>query len=169
MNLVLIGYRGTGKSAVAARLARSLGRPVMGLDAEIVRRAGKSIPEIVAAGGWKAFRDLESEVARDAAAGDGLIIDCGGGIIERPENVEALRRNGVVIWLKASVGVIVKRIEGGTERPALTAGKSFTDEVAEVLARRTPIYERSADAVVDTDDKTVAQVVEAVMDEWNRR
>ena len=168
MNLVLIGYRGTGKSAVARLVARRLGRRVAALDAEIVRRAGSSIPEIVAQHGWPHFRDLESEVASAAAAEDGLVIDTGGGVIERPANVEALRRTGRVFWLTAPVATIVARIESGRERPALTPGKSFTDEVAEVLARRTPLYAAASHHAIDTADKTPAQVAEAVLALWQR-
>ena len=98
-----------------------------------------SIPEIVEKHGWTTFRDMESDVARDLAKSDNLIIDTGGGVIERPENVDVLRENSRMIWLKASVSSIVARIQGDTERPSLTGAKSFTDEVAEVLERRTVI------------------------------
>lgn len=166
MNLVLIGYRGTGKSAVARLLGERLGLRVIGLDDEIVRRAGRPIPEIVTQQGWDRFRDLESEVVRDCAAQDGLVVDCGGGVIERPANIEALRRNGRLVWLTASVATIIGRIQGGAERPALTAGKSFTDEVAEVLTRRTPKYAAAAVFTVDTDGRTPAAVADAVATYW---
>jgi shikimate kinase len=158
MNLVLIGYRGTGKSTVAKLLARQLGMEVISLDDEIVRQAGRSIPEIVAAHGWPHFRDLESEVNERVSRRDNLIIDAGGGVILRAANVENLRRNGVLFWLRASVPVIVARIEGGTQRPALTAGKSFTEEVEEVLRERTPLYEAAAHHQIDTDALSPEQV-----------
>lgn len=163
MNLVLIGYRGTGKSAVAERLAARLGRGVVALDAEIVRRAGRSIPEIVAQHGWPYFRDLESAVVRDYAAQDNLVLDCGGGVVERPENVAALRANGRVFWLMAPVETIVARIQSDTQRPALTSGKTFTQEVAEVLARRAPLYAAAAHHAIETADKTPAQVADAII------
>lgn len=161
MNLVLIGYRGTGKSAVAKLLAERLGMEVVSLDAEIVRQAGP-IPEIVAKHGWPHFRDIESEVTKRVAARDGILIDSGGGVILRPENVENLRRSGRLIWLRASVPVIVKRIESGTQRPALTEGKSFTEEVEDVLRERTPLYEAAAHEQVDTDQLDLEQVAEEV-------
>jgi shikimate kinase len=162
MNLVLIGYRGTGKSTVARLLGEQLGMEVVSLDQEIVRRAGRSIPEIVAEQGWPHFRDLESEVTRRFAERDNVIIDAGGGVILRRENVENLRRNGRLFWLRASVPVIVARIEEGTERPALTAGKSFTEEVEEVLRERTPLYQAAAHHEVDTDAASAEEVAATV-------
>ncbi len=158
MNLVLIGYRGTGKSTVAKLLAAQLGMEVVSLDQEIVRHTGRSIPDIVAAHGWPHFRDLESEITARYAARDNIIIDAGGGVILRPQNVEHLRREGKLFWLRASVPVIVARIEGGSERPALTAGKSFTEEVEDVLRERTPLYAAAAHHAVDTDARTAAEV-----------
>jgi shikimate kinase len=158
MNLVLIGYRGTGKSTVAKLLAEQLGMEVVSLDQEIVRQAGCSIPDIVAAHGWTHFRDLESAITQRCAARDNIIIDAGGGVILRPENVAHLRRGGRLFWLRASVPVIVARIEGGTERPALTAGKSFTAEVDDVLRQRTPLYAAAAHHEIDTDARTAEQV-----------
>jgi len=163
MNLVLIGYRGTGNSTVARLLAEKLGMEVVSLDQEIVRQAGRSIPEIVAEHGWPYFRDLESQVTERFSARDDIIIDAGGGVILREENVKNLRRSGKLIWLRASVPVIVARIEGGSERPPLTAGKSFTEEVAEVLRERTPLYETAAHHQVDTDTLSAAQVAAQVV------
>ena len=91
MNIVLIGYRGTGKSTVGKVLAGRLGRTLVSTDAEIVRRAGQPIPEIVAKHGWEYFRDLESTVCQELATREGLVIDTGGGAILRPQNVESLK------------------------------------------------------------------------------
>ena len=158
MNIVLVGYRGTGKSAVAERLAAAFELRVVSLDQEIQRLAGKSIPEIVEQVGWPAFRDIEEQIVRTFAAQDGQVIDCGGGVIERDANFDILRGAGTVVWLKASTDTIVRRIEGDTERPSLTGTKSFTDEVSEVLARRTPRYEQIAHLHIDTDALTIPQV-----------
>src|ERR1039457_5800563 len=117
MNIVFIGYRGTGKSLVGKLLADRLGMPYISMDGAIVEQAGMSIPEFVAKHGWTKFRDMESMQARDLAGQDGLIIDTGGGVIERRENIEALQKNACIVWLKASVATLVARIGGGTERP----------------------------------------------------
>jgi len=162
MNLVLIGYRGTGKTAIGRRLAERLDMEYVGLDDEIVRRAGKSIPELVDESGWERFRDLEAEVVRDAAAADGRVLDTGGGAILRDENVAVLRRNGIVFWLRASVPDIVARIRGDDQRPSLTGRRSFTDEVDDVLAERKPRYSAAAHEKVDTSELSVDEAVEAI-------
>ena len=164
MNIVLIGYRGTGKSEVGKLLAEELDMELVGMDAEIVRRAGTPIPEIVENFGWPGFRDRESELARDLSGRDGIIVDTGGGIIERPENIEALKTNAMIFWLKASVHIIVNRIQGDTERPALTEGKTFTEEVSEVLEVRTPKYKRASQFEIDTDDMSPAEVSQRILD-----
>jgi shikimate kinase len=163
MNIVLIGYRGTGKSVVGELLALKLNRETISMDAEIVRKAGMSIPDFVEQNGWPKFRDLETEVARELAERDNIIVDCGGGIIERQENISALQANGVIFWLQASVDVIVSRIADGTERPALIEGKSFTEEVAEVLDRRTPLYSEAAQHIVNTDNMAPEQVTDSIL------
>jgi shikimate kinase len=168
MNLVLIGYRGTGKSTVARLLGERLGMQVVSLDAEIVCAAGRPIPAIVAEHGWPHFRELEAAVTKRVSERDGLILDCGGGVILRDDNVANLRRHGTVIWLRASVAAIVARIEGGTERPALTAGKSFTEEVEEVLRERTPRYAAAAHHQVDTDGLSPADVAAQVAQLFRR-
>lgn len=162
MNIVLIGYRGTGKSSVGKLLAERSGRTLVSTDAEVVRRAGQSIPEIVAQHGWDRFRDLESEVCRDLAGRDGLIIDTGGGAILRQENVDQLKANGIVFWLTAEVPTISRRIGGDTQRPSLTGTKSFLEEIEEVLRERTPKYRAAADHTIATDNKTIAEIAETI-------
>jgi len=164
MNIVLIGYRGTGKSVVGELLAARLRMQCIGMDAEIVKRAGMSIPEIVEKYGWQKFRDMESEKARELAGLDNVVIDTGGGVIERHENIEALQTNSCIFWLKASVDMIVSRIQGDSERPALTAGKTFTEEVIEVLERRLPKYKSAAQYEIDTDNLTPEQAADRVIE-----
>lgn len=167
MNIVLIGYRGTGKSHVGSLLAKKLGIQVVSMDAEIVKQSEMSIPEIVEQFGWTEFRDRETAEARKLAGCDGLVIDCGGGVIERSENVEILQQNARVFWLQASVESIVKRIKGDTERPALVEGKTFTEEVAEVLERRTPMYRNAAHHEINSDALTPQQVADEIVARLN--
>jgi shikimate kinase len=169
MNIVLIGYRGTGKSHVGRLLAAKLSFPYVSIDKAIVSRAGMSISEIVSQFGWQGFRDRESLEVREISVWDSIVIDTGGGVVERPENIEALRENGCLIWLKASVPTIVSRIEGGIDRPALTDGKSFTEEVAEVLERRIPLYRKAAMHEIDTDGLAPEEIAGQIVMLWQKR
>ncbi len=169
MILVLIGYRGTGKSLIGEILANRLQIPCISMDDEIVKRAGMSTPEIVEKYGWQKFRDIESEIALELTARDNVIVDTGGGVIERPENIRALQENACVVWLKASIDTIVSRIQSGTQRPPLTDGKSFTEEVAEVLERRIPRYKMAAQYEIDTDTLPPDQIAETIIGFWQKR
>lgn len=169
MNIVLIGYRGTGKSVVGQLVAAELGLECVAMDAEIVARAGCSIADIVAQHGWPHFRDLEAALAAELAGRDNLVIDTGGGIIERSENMAALGATGLVVWLQARVATIVGRIAGDTARPSLTGAKSFTEEVAEVLLRRTPLYQQAAHHAIVTDPLTPEQIAAQVLALWRSK
>jgi shikimate kinase len=163
MNIVLIGYRGTGKSTVGRQLAARLGRALVSTDAEIVKRAQRTIPEIVGQEGWEYFRDLESEICSEIASRDQLVVDTGGGAILRAQNVEALKANGTVFWLTASVETIARRIGSGNQRPSLTGTKSFVDEIQDVLRERTPKYQAAADHIIVTDGRSPHQLLETVL------
>lgn len=167
MNIVLVGYRGTGKTVVGELLSVRLQMPCIDMDAKIVKRAGMSIPEIVEQYGWLKFRELESEEARELAGLDNVIIDTGGGVVERPENIKVLQTNSRIFWLKASAEVIIARIQSGTQRPALTFGKTFTQEVLEVLEQRLPKYKRAAQYEIDTDELTPEQVADRIAAIWS--
>ena len=163
MNIVLIGYRGTGKSTVGRLLAARLGREFVSTDAEIVKRTNRTIPEIVAQEGWEYFRNLESDICRELADRDKLVIDTGGGAILRTQNVEAVKEKGIIFWLTASVETITKRIGGGNQRPSLTGTKSFVDEIQEVLRERTPNYQAAADHTIATDNRSINQLVDTLL------
>lgn len=163
MNVVLIGYRGTGKSTVAKELGARLRRSVVSTDAEVVARAGRSIPEIVQEKGWEYFRDLETEVCRDVGCREGLIVDTGGGAILRPQNVDVLKVHGTLFWLTADVATIARRIGGDTQRPSLTGTKSFVEEIEGVLVERIPKYRAAADHIVATDDRTIDEIVGSIL------
>lgn len=163
MNIVLIGYRGTGKSTVAKLVAQRLGYEAVSTDAELVRRAGATIPELVQRYGWEPFRDRESEVCRDIGARDRLVIDTGGGAILREENVRALKANGLLVWLTAEVKTIARRIEGDNQRPSLTGTKSFIEEIEEVLRQRLPKYQAAADQEIRTDELSPSEIADRVI------
>lgn len=154
MNIVLIGYRGTGKSTVARLLGQCLKKTVLSTDAEIEKERGQSIPQIVEQYGWDYFRALETQVCRKLIGEEHLVIDTGGGIILRDENVRILKGHGQIVWLTADVPTIVARISGDSQRPSLSGTKSFVEEIEEIMTVRQPLYEAAADIIIATDHET---------------
>jgi shikimate kinase len=168
VNIFLIGYRGSGKTTVARALAGVLGWEWVDADAELERRAGKSIQQIFAESGEGAFRDLESAVVADLARRDRHVIALGGGAPVRDENRRALAGRGQVVWLKASPETLHARIAAdpttGARRPNLT-GQGGLAEIRQLLAEREPIYRACADLVLDAEahapDNIAAQIAAA--------
>jgi len=163
MNVVLIGYRGTGKSTVADLIASATGATPFHTDIEIERRIRGTIADYVRDHGWDAFRDMESELVAEAAKLADAVIDTGGGVVTRPANVATLRENGVVFWLQAAPETIRGRIADAHDRPSLTGAQSFVDEIETVLAERTPLYESAADYTIATDGRSPDEIAARVV------
>lgn len=155
MNVVLMGFRCTGKTTTGRALARILGLPFYDTDEEVMRRRGLTIAEMVAQGGWAAFRAAEAEVVGELASRRGAVIALGGGAVLAEENVRRLKEGGIFVWLKASPAEIERRLARdeatSSSRPPLT-GPASASEVKTVLAEREPLYRRLADLVVDTTE-----------------
>jgi shikimate kinase len=163
MNIVLIGYRGTGKSTVAKILGQRLKRTVMSTDTEIVKEAGQSIPQIVEQFGWDHFRELETQMCRKLQDQTNLVIDTGGGLILKEENVNILKANSTIFWLTAEIPTIVKRISGDTHRPSLSGTKTFVEEIEDILKERTPKYQAAANQVIPTDHNSPHQIADSIL------
>ena len=165
-HIYLTGYRGTGKSSVAARLAIALAQPAVDLDEVIETRAGQSIREIFAEGGESGFRDLERSALREVAAGPSSVIALGGGAVLCEENREVIQRSGTCFWLDAAPETLAARIAAdastGERRPALTE-LSEMDEIRRLLQSRRPLYEAAAKHRVETDDRSVDEVAENIL------
>ncbi len=158
-SIIIIGYRGVGKTTIAKILAEKLSRKVTSTDEEMVKRVG-NMTEFVRLQGWEKFREIESEVIQNITLEKG-IIDCGGGVVEKERNMAELKKRGTVIWLKATASTIRERISD-SERPALTS-KSLEEEVDEVLERRKPLYQKAADFEITAENKSSEQVAEEII------
>lgn len=160
-NVVLVGFMGTGKSAVGRLLARRLRRRFFDTDAWIVREAGIPIPEIFHDYGEQAFRDLETEAARAASGLRERVVSTGGGILGRDENLELLRKGGVLICLQARPEVILARTAPWESRPMLRTAANPRLAVEQLLAERAPRY-ALADWSLDTSDVSLEAAVEQI-------
>ena len=154
MNLVLIGYRCTGKTTIGEILAEKLGWPLVDTDTLVQERAGRSIQEIVAAGGWEDFRRRERETIADVAARDSRVISAGGGAVLDEENAKALRARGRVVLLTAAPETIWERMKAdpktAAERPNLTDLGGIA-EIRNLLAERRPKYLAACHYEIQTD------------------
>jgi shikimate kinase len=161
-NIALTGFMGTGKTAVSRELSRLTGFTVVDVDAEIEKTAGMTITEIFARFGEPRFREMETEAIRRISAGERLIISTGGGAVLREENMEALRRKGVIICLWASPEIVLKRTSGTNDRPLLRVDDPLK-KIKEMLEFRRPYYEK-ADMAVDTEGKSPLRVAEEILE-----
>lgn len=165
-NVVLIGYRGCGKSTIGQLLAEHLGRPFHDCDAEIEQRTQQSIREIFAEQGEPVFRAVESDVLRELLQASSQVISVGGGAVLSEENRKILRTGGVCVWLTAPPEELFRRMHADPRnaetRPALTV-EGGLEEVRRLLAERSPLYAAVAHHVVDTAGRTVRQALGAVL------
>ncbi|OGP66546.1 MAG: hypothetical protein A2169_14450 [Deltaproteobacteria bacterium RBG_13_47_9] len=166
MNIVLIGYRGSGKSTVGRKLADRLQMKFVDTDDCIEERYKASINDIVELRGWDHFRMLEKGIIEEISKKDHFVIAPGGGAVVDTDNVMALRKNGFIVWLKADVQVLLQRMvndpQTATGRPSLT-GKGALEELKEVLALREGFYERASEVQVDTSLLDVDGVANKVL------
>jgi shikimate kinase len=164
--ILLIGYRGTGKSTVARLLAERLGRTAIDADDEVEQHAGKSIAEIFATDGEPEFREIEAAVVEDLCRRLGTVVSLGGGAVLREDNRRTICGAGPVVWLTARLETITARLaEDATtasRRPNLTAAGGHA-EIATLLSQREPLYRACATLVVATDDKTSADVADEIL------
>ncbi len=166
MNIFLIGYRCTGKTTVGRSLAKRLERLFFDTDLELVKERGMKISEIVSKKGWTAFRDIEKQVIQRACESDNRVVATGGGAVLDEDNVKQMKDSGVLVWLRADIKTIEKRIiEDNTTqnfRPALTS-KGSVEEIQETLLLRKPYYERAMDFFVDTDFMDIEAVCDTIV------
>lgn len=163
--LVLVGMMGSGKSNVGKKLSRRLDIPFVDSDHEIVERAGQSIPELFAARGEPAFRELEAQVIAELLGrGPRLIIATGGGVVLDPATRHRLQGDATVVWLRATAGPLAHRIKRDGSRPLLADDPDGA--IRRLVAEREPLYREVADIVIDVDHlerKVVTQRVLAAL------
>jgi shikimate kinase len=171
-HLALVGLMGAGKSTVGRRCAERLGRPFVDTDELVVAAAGVPFEALWAAEGEAGFRARERVAVADAAASPTpLVIAGGGGVVIDPDNRRVLRGSSFVVWLDASPAILASRLADDDSRPLL-AGGDRVSTLTRLGDTRAPAYEAAADVTVDTEGRTVDEVVAAVIEEfhaWNER
>jgi len=161
-NIILTGFMGTGKTAVGRRLAMLLNMELIDVDTEIEKSQQMSINEIFRQFGEPGFREIETEMIQKLSERKDVIISTGGGAVLKQKNMDALRKQGVIICLMASPQTILKRTSHNSNRPLLKVKDPF-EKIKELLNFRKPFYEK-ADILIDTEDKTPLQIAEEIID-----
>lgn len=164
-SLVLIGFMGSGKSAIGRELQSRIGYPLVDMDQTIEERAGMPITEIFAHHGEVAFRDMESALLRElnAQPEEQRIISTGGGAVVRPENRDLLRTLGYVVWLKAPPEVILERTAKNKSRPLLQTEDPMA-RILSLLSKREPMYAATAHLQIDTSGLDCGEVATGILE-----
>lgn len=160
-NIVLIGFMGTGKSAIANCLSKMLPMETVEMDEVIAERARMSISDIFVVYGEEYFRNLETNLLVELQE-KAMIISCGGGTPLRDNNVAEMKKNGRVVLLTAKPETIYERIKNSHDRPLLENNKNISF-ISKLLEERKAKYEAAADVVIETDDKNKLQISEEIV------
>ena len=160
--IALIGFMGTGKSAVGRELSRRIGWPRHDTDEMIRQQFGISIPDIFARHGEPAFRDAETALLKTLRRGIPGIVVTGGGIILRTQNVQLLRGIGRIVWLDADEEAMWQRVSKHSTRPLLQTPDPRA-RFAELLRERLPLYQSAADYRINTTSNSIAQVTDEII------
>lgn len=159
MNIVLVGFMGSGKSAVGKILAGRLNMRFIDLDSEIEKDLGLTITEIFKKNGEEYFRSVETRIIRLFSLLDNQVIATGGGVVLKDENITELKRTGCIFYLSATPETVYRRIKEEVHRPLLAGkkGDEALSEIKKILSFRREMYEKSG-----TEIKTDGQSSEEV-------
>lgn len=165
-NIVLVGCMGTGKTAVGKGIADVLERELINTDDLIEKKAGMTINDIFTKKGEPHFRKLEREVIKEVSQAEDAVIDAGGGVVINEENVNDLRKNGIIFCLNASAEDILERTKHYAHRPLLHVSDPIT-KIKDLLEKRREYYER-ADYQVETTGRNIAELSQEIIEIYMR-
>lgn len=162
-NIFLIGPMGAGKTSIGKMLAQELGLQFMDTDHEIEKRTGVDIPWIFDVEGEDGFRKREREVVKELVDQTGIVLSTGGGTVVDDESRNCLAARGVVVYLHATVVQQYERVYKDTKRP-LISNDNPKEALDDLFSKREPLYQEIADAVFETDNKSVHRVVRDIIE-----
>lgn len=161
-NIMLIGFMGVGKTTVSHELSRVMDTKEIDMDAYIVEYEGMNIADIFKLHGEEYFRTLETKCLVEIQKKLGRVVSCGGGVVLRDENVEYMKKNGIIVLLTATAETIFKRVRYSTDRPVLN-GNMNVEYISELINKRKKRYFDVADIIIETDDKEVSVIVKEII------
>ncbi|MCK5305859.1 MAG: shikimate kinase [Candidatus Omnitrophica bacterium] len=161
MNIYLVGFMGTGKTAAAKKVARKFSMAFVEMDEVIEKKENKTINEIFKEKGEAYFRKVEKGVVLEVSGGNNQVVSCGGGVVLDEENISRLKSSGIVICLNASPEVIYERVRRQTHRPLLRV-ENPEGRIRELLALRRPFYQK-ADFSINTSSLSIEEAAEKIV------
>lgn len=166
MNIFLIGYRCTGKTSVGRNVARKIGWTFVDADELLMKNSGETVADIVSRGGWSLFRKLEKDTLKAICRNRKQVVATGGGVVTDDENIDLMKQNGAIVWLRATPKTIRERMiqdsHTGELRPSLT-DRELMIEIEETLKERTPLYRIAMIVDVETEDKTIPEISSEIL------
>lgn len=168
---------GVGKSLAGALVASRLGWPHVDTDDRVEQRTGSTVARLFSEQGEAAFRAAESQVLTEAlSSAPPVVVSVAGGAVLSADNRRLIRDSGLVVWLRAELATLARRVEGGEHRPILDGGVhrppldgDRESRLARLYDERRPFYEALADVVIDVDHIGPDEVAEQVVTAWRNR
>lgn len=165
-NIILIGFMGSGKTSVGERLAKRMSYQFQDTDLLIEQKAGDTINHIFQTRGEEYFRSLETNLLMELHTSlKNTVLSTGGGLPMIGQNTKLLKELGYVVYLKATKGTVIKRLKGDTTRPLL-AGEDPEGKIERLMNVRGPFYEKAADKIIATDDKSFDEIINLIMETY---
>ena len=162
MNIVLVGFMGSGKSAIGKAISKKTRMQFIDTDALIEKHAGLSIPDIFSKNGEKGFRELEKKAISEVSKKDNCVISTGGGVVLDKENILNLKRNGKIFYLKISPENCFSRVKKSENRPLLQVEDKLS-EIRKLMSFREPFYLSSSDYLINSDSSSKAKIVSEIV------
>ncbi len=160
--IVLIGFRGAGKTTIGKKLAEQLDWQYISTDEQLEMEVQMSISKFVSEEGWPLFRRLESDIIRELRDAEKAIIDCGGGVVENPQNMQDLRYQSLVVWVDANVDDLFKRLEKQRDRPLLNQS-DWRKDIEVNYRRREHLYRQYSDLQVNTSTDSPDSICQIIV------
>ena len=159
---------GAGKTTVSRELSRMTGKKELDMDAYIVEKEGMSIADMFEKYGEEYFRKKETESLIEIMEKKGLIVSCGGGVVVKDENVEYMKKDGIIVLLTATPETTLSRVKNSTDRPILN-GNMNIEFITNLMNKRKDRYLSVADVIVATDNKIVSDICKEIMDKISKK
>jgi len=168
-NIVLIGFMGAGKTSVGRTIPQKLSGSFLATEQEIERLNGIPVHEIFRRYGEVRFRSEERLLASKLLARQHMVIATGGGMVQYPDNVELLRQNGILVWLRVTPEMVLRRVGRRTADRPLLRGKLNVEDISKLLEEREQMYTQIADLVVENENRSLDELAREVINRCRER